>query len=136
MRLMNIKPNGQARFYLAALPFILLAIAYFAGSGMRLAENPNDKLLPALPTMAQAVKHMAFEIDPRTGTDLMLSDTIASLGRLISALAISTSAALLFGIVIGLLPSRQRHAVFVRRGDVDGAAAGAAADPVYRDGAR
>jgi NitT/TauT family transport system permease protein len=104
MRLMNIKPNGQARFYLAALPFILLAIAYLVGSGMRLAENPNDKLLPALPTMAQAVKHMAFEIDPRTGTDLMLSDTIASLGRLILALAISTSAALLLSIAIGLLP--------------------------------
>jgi NitT/TauT family transport system permease protein len=50
------------------------------------------------------VKHMAFEIDPRTGTDLMLSDTIASLGRLILALAISTSAALLLSIAIGLLP--------------------------------
>jgi NitT/TauT family transport system permease protein len=104
MRLMNIKPNRQARFYLAALPFVLLAIAYFAGSGMRLAENPNDKLLPALPTMAQAVKHMAFEIDVRTGTNLMLADTISSLGRLVSALAISTSAALVLGIVIGLLP--------------------------------
>ena len=77
MRLMNIKPNRQARFYLAALPFVLLAIAYFAGSSMRLAENPNDKLLPALPTMAQAVKHMAFEIDVRTGTNLMLADTIS-----------------------------------------------------------
>jgi len=104
MRLMNIKPGRQMRFYLAALPFVLLAIAYFAGSSMRLAENPNDKLLPALPSMAQAVKHMAFEIDVRTGTNLMLSDTAASLGRLLSALAISTAAALAFGIVIGLLP--------------------------------
>src|SRR3984893_16544071 len=54
--------------------------------------------------MAQAVKHMAFEVDVRTDTVLMLSDTIASLGRLMTALAISTAAALVFGIVIGLLP--------------------------------
>ena len=34
----------------------------------------------------------------------MLSDTVASLGRLVSALAISTVAALVLGIVVGLLP--------------------------------
>jgi NitT/TauT family transport system permease protein len=54
--------------------------------------------------MAQAVKHMAFETDVRTGTILMLSDTVASLGRLLAALTISTSAALVLGIMIGLLP--------------------------------
>jgi NitT/TauT family transport system permease protein len=104
MRLMNLKPGRQARFFLAGLPFVLLAAAYFLGSSMRLAENPNDKLLPALSSMAQAVKHMAFETDVRTGTILMLSDTLASLGRLLAALAISTSAALVLGIAIGLLP--------------------------------
>ena len=114
---MNIRPNRQMRFYLAALPFVLLAIAYFAGSSIRLTENPNDKLLPALPTMVQAVRHMAFEVDVRTGTILMLSDTIASLGRLASALAISTAAALVFGIVLGL--SRQCAASTV--GVIDGA---------------
>src|ERR1700742_2349697 len=105
MRFITGRPGRQASIYPAALPFVLLAIAYFAGSHMRLAENPNDKLLPALSSMAEAVKHMAFEIDVRTGSNLMLSDTIASLGRLLSALAISTLAALIFGIVIGLLPS-------------------------------
>lgn len=104
MRLVNIRPGRQTRFYLAALPFILLAVAYFAGSSARLAENPNDKLLPALPNMVQAVKQMAFQVDTRTGTYLMASDTLASLGRLGSALAISTAAALVLGIVIGLLP--------------------------------
>lgn len=105
MRLMNLKPGRQVRFYLAALPFILVAVAYLIGSGIRLAENPDDKLLPALSTMAEAVQHMAFKIDVRTGSILMLSDTIASLGRLLSALAISTSVALVLGIMIGLLPS-------------------------------
>jgi NitT/TauT family transport system permease protein len=104
MRFMNLKPGRQARFYLAWLPFLLLAVAYFTGSSMRLAENPNDKLLPALSSMAQAVKHMGFETDLRTGSILMLSDTIASVGRLLVALAISTSAALVLGIAIGLLP--------------------------------
>lgn len=105
MRLMNIKPGRQSRIYLAALPFVLLAIAYIAGSNMRLADNPNDKLLPALSSMAQAVKHMGFEVDTRTGTNLMVADTMASLGRLFGALAISTGAALVLGIMIGLLPS-------------------------------
>lgn len=104
MRLMNLRPGRQSGLFLAAVPFMLLAAAYFAGSNMRLAENPNDKLLPALSTMAQAVKHMAFETDARTGTILMVSDTIASLARLLSALAISTAAALILGIAIGLLP--------------------------------
>jgi NitT/TauT family transport system permease protein len=47
---------------------------------------------------------MAFQVDMRTGSYLMFADTLASLQRLLSALAISTSVALLFGIVIGLLP--------------------------------
>jgi NitT/TauT family transport system permease protein len=104
MRLLNIRPGRQMRIYLAALPFVLLAIAYLIGSGARLAENPNDKLLPALSSMAQAVNQMAFQVDARTGSNLMLADTLASLERLVSALAISTAVALVFGIVIGLLP--------------------------------
>jgi len=105
MRLMNLKPGRQVAFYLAALPFVLLLAAYLAGSGMRLADNPTDKLLPALSSMAQAVKHMGFEVDARTGSNLMLTDTLASLGRLGAALAISTVAALLLSIVVGLLPA-------------------------------
>jgi NitT/TauT family transport system permease protein len=104
MRLVNIRPGRQMRIYLAALPFVLLAAAYFIGSSARLAENPNDKLLPALTSMTQAMNQMAFQVDVRTGSHLMLADTVASLERLVSALAISTTAALLFGIVIGLLP--------------------------------
>jgi NitT/TauT family transport system permease protein len=104
MRLVNIRPSRQMRLYLAALPFVLLALAYLIGSSARLAENPSDKLLPALSSMAQAVNQMAFQIDVRTGSVLMLADTLASLERLVSALAISTVVALVFGIVIGLLP--------------------------------
>ncbi|AVT75444.1 lipid kinase [Rhodopseudomonas palustris] len=105
MRWVNIRPGRQLAIYMAALPFVLVIIAYLLGSGARLAENPNDKLLPALSSMGQAVKQMAFQVDARTGSYLLWSDTLASLERLGAALAISTSLALVFGIVIGLLPA-------------------------------
>src|SRR5258705_911964 len=90
MRLVNIRPGRQMRFYLAALPFVLLAVAYFLGSNARLTENPNDKLLPALSRMAQAVEQMAVQAGTRTGGDLMLFGTVARLGRLGSGHATST----------------------------------------------
>ncbi|MFT4275813.1 MAG: ABC transporter permease [Rhodopseudomonas sp.] len=105
MRWVNIRPGRQLAIYMAALPFVLVIIAYLLGSGARLAENPNDKLLPALSSMGQAVKQMAFQLDARTGSYLMWVDTLASMERLAAALAISTSLALLIGIVIGLLPA-------------------------------
>lgn len=105
MRLINIKPDRPARYFLAALPFVLVVIAYSIGSSMRLAENPNDKLLPAITSMADSIRAMAFAADPRTGEFLLWSDTAASLGRLVTALGISTAAALVFGIVMGLIPA-------------------------------
>ncbi|MCD0417052.1 ABC transporter permease [Rubrivivax sp. JA1024] len=105
MRWVNIRPGRQLAIYMAALPFVLVVIAYLLGSGARLAENPNDKLLPALSSMGLAVKQMAFQLDARTASYLMWVDTLASMERLAAALAISTSLALLIGIVIGLLPA-------------------------------
>jgi NitT/TauT family transport system permease protein len=105
MRLMNVRPGRAASLYLAALPFVLLAVAYFTGSAVRLADNPSDKLLPALSSMIESVRTMAFETDARTGSILMLTDTLSSLERLLSALAISTALAVVFAIVIGVLPT-------------------------------
>jgi NitT/TauT family transport system permease protein len=105
MRLMNVRPGRAAGLYLAALPFVLLAVAYFTGSAVRLADNPSDKLLPALSSMIESVRTMAFETDARTGSILMLTDTLSSLVRLLSALAISTALAVVFAIVIGVLPT-------------------------------
>jgi NitT/TauT family transport system permease protein len=79
-------------------------IAYLIGSEMRLAANPNDKLLPSFGTMAESLKHMALTPDPRSGNYLMLNDTLSSLSLLLWALAISTAIALVSGILIGLLP--------------------------------
>lgn len=104
MRLINRRPDAGWQVALACLPFLLLLIAYVVASDARLALNPNDKLLPSFKSMGEAISQYALQPDQRTGLYLMWSDTAASLTRLLSALAISTFIALVFGIVIGLLP--------------------------------
>lgn len=104
MRLINRHPGRGSALILGALPFGLLALAYLLGSALRLAENPQDKLLPALTTIADAVDRMAFSPDPRTGDYLLWVDTAASLERLGIALLISAALALVMGMLIGMLP--------------------------------
>ena len=104
MRWINTKPSRTTLLTLAVLPFVLLIVAYLAGSAARLALNPQDKLLPSLVSLADAINRMAFLPDARTGDYLLWSDTLASLERLLSGLAISTLIALLVGMVVGMLP--------------------------------
>jgi NitT/TauT family transport system permease protein len=88
---------------LAAFPFLLLAILYLAGSSIRLAANPADKLLPAPTTLGAAIERMASE-DARTGRILLVQDTAASVRRLAIGLGSATLVGLTFGIAIGLIP--------------------------------
>jgi len=104
MRLINLRPSRTNQLILALLPFVALVIAYAIGSAARLADNPSDKLLPALASIADAVNRLAFVADPRTGEFILWSDTLASLGRLFAALGISTAIALVFGMVVGMFP--------------------------------
>jgi NitT/TauT family transport system permease protein len=104
MRWINLQPGRGAVGVLGALPFVLLLLAYLVGSALRLGDNPNDKLLPALTTIADTVDRMAFAPDPRTGDYLLWSDTYASLSRLGAGLGISVTLALAIGMVVGMLP--------------------------------
>jgi NitT/TauT family transport system permease protein len=104
MRLINLRPGRSTQLVLMLAPFALLALCYGLGSSARLAENPSDKLLPALATLADAIDRMAFQPDVRTGELLLWTDTWASLGRLVSALGISTAIALVVGMAIGMYP--------------------------------
>jgi NitT/TauT family transport system permease protein len=104
MRAINLRPSGSLRLVLALLPFLALLLAYIIGSHIRLAENPNDKLLPSFADMGETIYTYAFEADPRTGQYLLWSDTAASLTRLLIGLTISAVFALVVGILIGLLP--------------------------------
>lgn len=104
MRAINRRPGRAHAALLMLLPFALLLLAYLNGSSVRLAENPEDKLLPSAAQMADAVRQYAFTEDRRTGEYLLWSDTAASLKRLGIGLVVSAALALLLGVLLGALP--------------------------------
>lgn len=103
-RLINQRPGRAERLALGLVPFIALVVVYVIASQLRLAENPDDKLLPSFASMAQSVHEYAFTEDERTGRNLWWADTWASLKRIGSALAISAVAGLLLALAIGVVP--------------------------------
>jgi NitT/TauT family transport system permease protein len=104
MRIINQQPDKAAKIMLAALPIILVVIVYLLGSHFRLAENPDDKLLPSVTQMVDAIKLMAFTEDPSTGSYLLWDDTLASLKRLVLGLGVVALLGLVFGTAIGAIP--------------------------------
>lgn len=104
MRLINRTPPRPLAVILAALPFVLILIAYSIGSEIRLAANPSDKLLPAPSTIWETAIRLFTQGDRRTGDILLWSDTWASLARLLCGVGISAALSLTLGMLIGLLP--------------------------------
>ncbi len=51
-RLVNRHPGRGAGWLLGLVPFIALLCCYLAGSYIRIAANPDDKLLPTPATIA------------------------------------------------------------------------------------
>ena len=98
-RLINRQPDVVVRFGLMLLPFVAVIIAYMIASEARLSVNPNDKLLPGWSTIAAAIARMAFLPDQRTGSYLLLQDTISSLTRLGICVAVATLIGGKFGIL-------------------------------------
>lgn len=109
MRLINIVPSRPVAIIMALLPFILLLLWYLMASEARLAENPNDKLLPGLESMVSAMDRMMFEEDRRSGEILFWQDTLTSLERLGIGVGISALLALVIGLVNGVLPVVRAH---------------------------
>ncbi|MEL6207488.1 MAG: ABC transporter permease subunit [Pseudomonadota bacterium] len=104
MRLINRQPGAATKAALIALPFVLVIVAYMVGSGVRLAANPADKLLPALSTIGETAQRLFTEPDRRSGRILLWHDTWASLRRLFIGVGLSAAFATAFGLLIGLLP--------------------------------
>jgi NitT/TauT family transport system permease protein len=104
MRFINRRPGAGQRWLLALLPLILLLAVYAMGSSVRLADNPDDKLLPSVSQMASAIRQMAFTEDERTGEILFWSDTAASLTRLGLGIGLAALTALCLGIASGAFP--------------------------------
>ncbi len=100
----HARPGKGLGIILAILPFLLLLAAYMLASDIRHKENPNDKLLPKISQMSDAVQRMAFTKDARTGKYLMLQDTVSSLRRLLIGISLAAVAGLLLGLNLGLFP--------------------------------
>ena len=104
MRLINRRPGGLGVLASAAVPFALALVLYVVASGIRLAENPDDKLLPGLASIGAAVERVAFEPDRRTGDYIFWTDTAASLQRLLTGVLLAAAVGLVVGVPNGLLP--------------------------------
>lgn len=104
MRLINREPGRGARILLALLPLLLILVLYAFGSASRLADNPDDKLLPSLSQMADAIDRIAFTEDERTGEYLFWVDTVASLERLALGLLVASVVGLALGVTTGAFP--------------------------------
>ncbi|GAB6040691.1 ABC transporter permease [Endothiovibrio diazotrophicus] len=103
-RLINQTPGRGLRWSLGLLPFVLLLAVYLVASGARLAENPNDKLLPSFASFGDAVHRMASVPSRRSGEIVLWADTAASMQRLAGGVGISALIGLLFGIALGTVP--------------------------------
>ncbi len=103
-RLINEQPNRVLSVGLALLPFALALLVYVTASAFRLAENPNDPILPSLLSMVESVQRLATEPSRRTGELILWVDTGASLTRLGLGVLISAALGLVIGTVTGLIP--------------------------------
>lgn len=103
-RFINLTPSRGSRWLLGLLPFLLLAVLYMSLSSARLAENPDDRLLPTPSKMAGSFYHLATVENARTGEVLLWTDTFASLERILIGVSISALIGLIVGILSGGLP--------------------------------
>lgn len=103
-KLINLTPSRPLCWFLGILPFVLLVIVYLGASQARLAENPDDKLLPAPSSFVDAIDRMAFNPSSRTGEYLFWQDTGSSLRRLVLGVGISSLTALILGVLMGAVP--------------------------------
>jgi len=104
MRWVNRHVRRSEGILLGSLPILLLLLLYLFLAAQRHAANPVDKVLPLPSGMAQALSALLFQPDQLTGQLVFWADTLASLQRLGLGLGIATLAALVVGLVLGVLP--------------------------------
>src|SRR4051794_19102282 len=104
MRWVNRHVRRSDRIVLGSLPILLLLLLYILMAAQRHAANPVDKILPLPGGMAQAMSALLFQPDQLSGRLLFWADTLASLQRLGIGLGLATLAALVVGLVLGILP--------------------------------
>ena len=107
-RLINQAPATHWRLALGLLPFVLVLLVYLSASATRLAENPDDPLLPSIAAMADTFAQVATEPNRRTGELTLWVDTAASLTRLALGVGIAMAIGLVVGVLTGLIPYANR----------------------------
>ncbi len=101
---LHAQPGLKFSVVLALVPFIILISVYLIASDHRHRKNPNDKLLPTITKMYDAMKRAAFVEHKRTGKYQLWSDTGNSLRRLGIGLGAAAICGLLLGLNLGLMP--------------------------------
>jgi NitT/TauT family transport system permease protein len=104
MRWVNRRYGRGNSIMLGAIPIIALVLFYLLVAASRHAVNPNDKILPLPGEMVEAMAGLLFQPDQLSGHLIFWADTFASLQRLVIGLGLSTLAALLVGLLLGVLP--------------------------------
>jgi hypothetical protein len=107
MRLINRYPGPMGRVALAALPFVVVGLVYAAASAARLAENPQDRILPSFAKLGATAWRLLTEEDRRSGTIVFWGDTLSSLSLLFAGVGIAALIGLILGLAIGLIPGAQ-----------------------------
>lgn len=104
-RLINLTPSKPLKVLLGILPFALLIVIYLIASDARLAENANDKLLPAFAQMGETISNLAFAPSKRTGEYVFWQDTLSSLYRLGLGIFIAAMLGFTIGLLTGAIPT-------------------------------
>ncbi|QDF29458.1 ABC transporter permease [Halarcobacter anaerophilus] len=103
-RVINQIPAKPTNLFLNLLPFLLIILIYTFSSNEMTKENPNQKILPSFEKCATTMHKYIFEPSKRTGEYVLLNDTTSSLKRLVIGVTVSAVIALVFGIVLGMIP--------------------------------
>ncbi|MGN0902496.1 MAG: ABC transporter permease, partial [Succinivibrio sp.] len=103
-KMINYDVNKVNRLFLTVIPFVVLFLAYIIASASRLGINPNDKLLPSLSTIGHKIVALVSEPDKRTGSILLINDTLSSLKLLLTGVAVSGIVGLVLGLLNGSIP--------------------------------
>ena len=117
---LHAEPTLLMRRLLPVLPYVVLALAYTAVSYTRHIENPSDKLMPTPAKMLAKVVSMSYAREAAEqeenkfkavfvglSSSTVVTDTVASLKRVVIGLGCAAVFGLVFGVNMALFPGLQ-----------------------------
>lgn len=104
---LQARPSRLQKLTLAAIPLVLILLAYSYFSDQRISANPQDKLMPSASKMLETMQRITLKKNRRTGEYQLLNDTYASLKRIGLGMLLSSISGLLIGLIMGVYPRIQ-----------------------------